>query len=195
MQPRLIGEEIKALLKQGTPHRVIRKKLVCSAATVSYHARKLGLQKTPRPVYDWNSVQNDIDLGMSMGQILKKYGFAKATWSKSIAKRKIVRKAKYSELSFDDLIKTFSNQKINPYRKKLLRKHIAKEIGKYVCTECGLSDWRGKKLSLELDHIDGNPKNNERSNLRVLCPNCHCITSTWRGRNKKNKVFDVKIDL
>ena len=114
MQPRLIGEEIKTLLKQGTPHRTIRKKLVCSAATISYHARKLGLQKTPRPSYDWSRVQNDIDLGMSMGQILEKYGFSKSSWSKSITKGKIVRKTKYSELSFDDLIKNFKNQKINP---------------------------------------------------------------------------------
>ena len=187
MQPRLIGEEIKTLLKQGTPHRTIRKKLVCSAATISYHARKLGLQKTPRPSYDWSLVQNDIDLGMSMGQILEKYGFSKSSWSKSITKGKIVRKTKYSELSFDDLIKTFNNQKINPYRKKLLRKHIVKETGNYACTECGLGEWRGKRLSLELDHIDGNPKNNERSNLRVLCPNCHCTTTTWRGRNCRKK--------
>ena len=81
MQPRLIGKQIKTLLQQGASNREIRKKFECSAATVSYHARRLGLQKTPRPTYDWKLVQQDIDAGMSMGEILKKYGFAKATWS------------------------------------------------------------------------------------------------------------------
>jgi hypothetical protein len=187
MQPRLIGEQIKTLLQQGISNRKIRKKFECSAATVSYHARRLGLQKISRPTYDWKLVQQDINAGMSMGKILEKYGFCKATWSKSITKGKITRKSKFSELSFDVLIESFNGQKINPYRKKLLRRHIAKESGKYVCIECGLGEWRGKKLSLELDHIDGNPKNNLRSNLRVLCPNCHCITNTWRGRNRSKK--------
>ena len=54
----------------------------------------------------------------------------------------------------------------------------------YKCNNCGLSDWLGKPLSLELDHIDGNNKNNDRSNLVCLCPNCHVQTPTWRGRNR-----------
>lgn len=54
------------------------------------------------------------------------------------------------------------------------------------CGECGVSEWRGKKLSLEVDHKDGNNQNNDRANLIALCPNCHSITDTWRGRNKTN---------
>jgi hypothetical protein len=54
------------------------------------------------------------------------------------------------------------------------------------CFECGISEWRGAKLSLELDHIDGNAGNNEFANLRLVCPNCHSITPTWKGRNKGN---------
>ncbi len=52
---------------------------------------------------------------------------------------------------------------------------------------CGLSSWQGYVLSLELDHIDGDNENNKMSNLRLLCPNCHTLTPTWRGRNKKVK--------
>jgi len=185
MKQRNIGAEIKSLLLQKTSNREIRKRLNCSGATVSYHAKKLGIFKTHRPTYDWSLVQNDIDAGMSMYEIMKKHGFCKASWSKAIATRKITRRSKFNELSFYELIALFSGKRINSYRKRLLRNHIATELGAYVCSECGLGEWRGKKLSLELDHIDGNPRNNARSNLRLLCPNCHCTTNTWRGRNNR----------
>lgn len=52
------------------------------------------------------------------------------------------------------------------------------------CFECGLKEWRGKKLTLEMEHKNGNHKDNNRDNLIAICPNCHSITLTWRGRNK-----------
>ena len=52
------------------------------------------------------------------------------------------------------------------------------------CNKCGIDRWQGIPISLELDHIDGNKQNNERSNLECLCPNCHAQTPTWRGRNR-----------
>lgn len=52
------------------------------------------------------------------------------------------------------------------------------------CAFCNLSEWRGVKISLEVDHIDGCRTNNLRENLRALCPNCHMTTDTYRGRNK-----------
>lgn len=54
------------------------------------------------------------------------------------------------------------------------------------CKECGLNKWREKPLTLELEHLNGNHSDNNRSNLAALCPNCHSITRTWRGRNKKD---------
>lgn len=45
---------------------------------------------------------------------------------------------------------------------------------------CGINTWLGKPLVLELDHIDGNHDNNAYGNLRLLCPNCHSQTPTWR---------------
>lgn len=52
------------------------------------------------------------------------------------------------------------------------------------CSKCGNYEWFGEKLILEIDHINGNHQDNNRENLVALCPNCHSITPTWRGRNK-----------
>lgn len=51
------------------------------------------------------------------------------------------------------------------------------------CSVCGLSEWMGKKIPIEIDHIDGNPENNKRENCRLICPNCHAQTDTYKGRN------------
>ena len=63
----------------------------------------------------------------------------------------------------------------------------------HCCNRCGISEWQGFKIPLELEHKDGNTTNNNRENLEGLCPNCHSITDTWRGRNKpaRNGVNEV----
>lgn len=62
------------------------------------------------------------------------------------------------------------------------------------CDRCKLSEWLGEEITLELEHIDGNHHNNERNNLKALCPNCHSLTPTWRGRNKKNNINRGRVE-
>lgn len=69
----------------------------------------------------------------------------------------------------------------NKLRKKLLIEGLKKE----VCECCGNSIWNGKKIPLEVHHIDGNKTNNNLDNLLLLCPNCHALTETYRGKNIK----------
>ncbi|MBU8549993.1 HNH endonuclease [Streptomyces sp. Babs14] len=53
------------------------------------------------------------------------------------------------------------------------------------CALCGNDGiWHGRPIPLEVDHVDGDWRNNRIENLRLLCPNCHSITDTYRGRGK-----------
>jgi hypothetical protein len=65
----------------------------------------------------------------------------------------------------------------------------------YKCNRCKLSEWLGEKITFELEHIDGNHRNNERSNLEALCPNCHSLTPTWRGRNNRRNGVRVSDEI
>jgi len=55
------------------------------------------------------------------------------------------------------------------------------------CELCGITEWNDNKLSFDLDHIDGDSSNNLLDNLRIICPNCHSQTPTYRGRSRKHK--------
>ena len=68
----------------------------------------------------------------------------------------------------------------------LLRSRLVKEgVLSGVCSQCGVSEWRGQDLTLHLDHVNGNHYDNRLENLRLLCPNCHSQTETYCGRNKR----------
>lgn len=52
------------------------------------------------------------------------------------------------------------------------------------CERCFRTEWEGEPIPLELDHINGVSNDHRFENLRLLCPNCHALTPTWRGRKR-----------
>lgn len=69
---------------------------------------------------------------------------------------------------------------------KLKKRLFAKGIKQKQCEECGWAKMSDDgRIPLELDHINGDRHDNRLENLRVLCPNCHSLKPTHRGRNRK----------
>jgi DNA-directed RNA polymerase subunit N (RpoN/RPB10) len=92
-------------------------------------------------------------------------------------KSTFVRKRALSEIMVQDSVYTTS----------MLRKRlIAEGIFEHRCMSCGLDTWLDNKIPLEIDHINGDRYDNRLENLRLLCPNCHALTATYRGKNKKS---------
>lgn len=126
-----------------------------------------GAQQTlKKKIEEWN-----IDISHFTGQ----------RWQKSPHQQPQVYAEKY------ELSKVFC--KNSPVTQKVLRGYVERhQILDYKCVNCKCDGhWLGGIISLEIDHIDGDNKNNEISNLRYLCPNCHALTDTYRGRNIKPK--------
>ena len=65
-------------------------------------------------------------------------------------------------------------------------RQILTEVRGYKCECCGLAEWQGKEIVLQVDHINGDPYDNTPENLRLICPNCHSQTDTFAGANRGN---------
>jgi len=73
------------------------------------------------------------------------------------------------------------------YKRSALKRRLIKDkLIEEKCNICGqMPEWKGKKLVLVLDHINGINNDNRLNNLRLLCPNCNSQQSTFCGRNKR----------
>ena len=70
------------------------------------------------------------------------------------------------------------------------------ELKGYKCNSCGTSEWEGKGIILDVNHVDGQAYNNTLENLEFLCPNCHSQTSTYsnKGGRKSDRAFRRKTE-
>ena len=79
-------------------------------------------------------------------------------------------------------VKDWLSGKIEP-TKSIVSRYLRQTSG-YSCAICKISEWNNSEITLEIDHIDGDPLNNHHENFRYVCPNCHSQTSSYKGRNR-----------
>ena len=70
---------------------------------------------------------------------------------------------------------------------KLKQKLLKEGLKENKCECCGITEWNGKSLIMQLHHIDGNNRNNSLENLQMLCPNCHSQTENYCGSANEKK--------
>ena len=128
-----------------------------------------------RRVYDWPEVQRYYDEGHTYRECREKFGFAAETWHKAKRRGEII--ARPREMPLDELIARRRSR--NHLKSRLFRAGLVRN----ECEVCGITEWRGQRLAMHLDHINGMRDDNRLENLRLLCPNCHSQTSTYGGRN------------
>ena len=99
----------------------------------------------------------------------------------------------YQDYEYKQYIERY--KKDNSIAKSTKWGQIPKPLQRYIfakydnkCCICGWSKINPftNTLPLEIDHIDGNSENNSEENLRLICPNCHSLTPTYRGANRGN---------
>lgn len=140
-----------------------------------------------------------VESSTSIRQVLAKIGLVEAGGNYSITKRQIER-LKLNTTHFSGRrwrrgnsvppvppkpISEILQKGTNYQSYKLKKKLFAEKLKLAKCEKCGSIEWLGVPIPLELDHINGDPTDNRIENLRILCPNCHALTSTYRGRGKK----------
>lgn len=109
-----------------------------------------------------------------------KYVVANIHASKIMCDKCKPKKNKKNNIDFHKVLEGLVLVK-NTYRvKKFI---LENNLIEYRCDRCGIKDWNGTDIVLQLHHKDGNKYNNKLNNLMFLCPNCHSQTDNW-GRQK-----------
>lgn len=161
------------------------------STTSWYKAIKRGNLRARRPEpsrfnknLPWREIQAYYDLGHSIRDCCKKFGFVISSWDKA-RKRGDVRSRPIKPELKVLLLRSKSRVAI---KRRLLNEGILKN----ECCRCGIFEWRGKPLSIQIDHINGVNDDYRLENLRMLCANCHALTPT-HGRRNVGKRFSALV--
>lgn len=149
-----------------------------------------------RNKYNKENLQDAVNNSKSFADVCRIFSIKQSTGAQSYLTKKIKefcidtshfdgnawRRGKIFKKEWVDVNQYLVNgSKIGSHK---LKKRLFREgIKEKKCESCGISEWLGEEVVLELDHIDSNHNNNELCNLQILCPNCHAL-KTRKSRKK-----------
>lgn len=114
------------------------------------------------------------DEGHSLVKCMKHFGFCRRSWQKAVIRGEI--RPRRNGRPLEELLEH------GKCRTNIKRRLLAAGMLEARCQECGLVDWLGEPLVIQLDHINGVSTDYRFQNLRMLCPNCHSQTETYGRR-------------
>lgn len=145
--------------------------------------------------YTKEELEKIVKLSLSYKEVLNKLGYTTYNGRNTDTLKKYLNKYNIGVEHFRTASRTERNEdnifcKNSTATQKTVRLwYIKGNYSEYKCAICGQEPmWNELDLKLQLDHIDGDNKNNELSNLRWLCPNCHSQTDTYCGRGKQKNI-------
>ncbi|HET8978443.1 MAG TPA: HNH endonuclease [Solirubrobacteraceae bacterium] len=182
-RPRAPGstrEAVRRLLASGASQAEVAQTLGISASSVCFHVRNLGLAARAdlSRRYDWEAIRAYYEAGHSAAECRRQFGFGVNAWADAIGRGAIRPRPRMEPL---DAVLAAGRRRSRQHVKARL---LLAGLKQHRCEACGLTEWRGRSLSLELHHVNGDGLDNRLENLRLLCPNCHSQTDTWGARNK-----------
>jgi hypothetical protein len=172
-------DKVRQLLRQGRGVKEIARQLGLSKATVSYHKRRLRYPVDSKCArrYDWAEIQRYYDAGHSRRKCQERFGFASKTWTDAVRRGDMVPRP--FPMPLDELLVA----NVRRGRWNVRQRLISAGLKANTCEQCGISEWRGKPLSMALHHINGDGRDNRIENLSLLCPNCHSQTPNFSAKN------------
>lgn len=181
VRPRGVTRERVAVLhRRGLAQVEIAQRLGVSKSTVAFHLRRLGVPADPAIArrFDWVEIRMFYDAGHSLRECVTRFGFSRSAWADAVGRGAIVPRPRLEPI--EQILAAGRRRNRTHVKWRLLSAGLKGDR----CEICGAADWRGRQLSLELHHVNGDGLDNRLENLQLLCPNCHSQTDTWGARNK-----------